>query len=146
MGDAFTTLGQKEDAGPLAGEGDKGSGQEGCFGSGPRQGEGAVSTLRLSRRSRRGFRPDDLGGSVCSVVGHLLMSVELSFQRGHVKRCFDAVADGLQPTGNKTGENKCHFFSRTPLLGRGNVYNSNPALADQNLVSGLSPAALAACL
>lgn len=36
--------------------------------------------------------------SVCSVVGHFLLFVESSFQLGNVKSCFDAVAEGLQPS------------------------------------------------
>lgn len=35
--------------------------------------------------------------SVSTVVGRCLISVELGFQLGNMKRCFDAVADGLQP-------------------------------------------------
>lgn len=45
--------------------------------------------------------------SVCSVVGHFLLFVESSFQLGNMKRCFDAVAEGLQPS---------HFSSFHPLL------------------------------
>ena len=46
--------------------------------------------------------------SVSTVVGHCLISVELGFQLGNTKRCFDAVADGLQPI--KTRQEKIIFF------------------------------------
>lgn len=36
--------------------------------------------------------------SVCSVVGHFLLPVEFGFQLGNTVRCFDAIADGLQPS------------------------------------------------
>lgn len=42
-------------------------------------------------------RPNNLP-SVCSVVGHFLISVELGFQLGNMKRRFDAVTDGFQPS------------------------------------------------
>lgn len=61
-------------------------------------GDGSESTTRLmlGRRCLQ-IGPDNLK-SVCSVVGHFLLSVELSFQLGNMKRCLDAVADGLQPS------------------------------------------------
>lgn len=46
--------------------------------------------------------------SVSAVVDHFLISVELGFQLGNTKRCFDAVADGLQPI--KTRQEKTNFF------------------------------------
>lgn len=51
--------------------------------------------------------PDNLP-SVCSVVGHFLISVELGFQLGNKKRRFDAVADGFQPI--KTRQEKTNVI------------------------------------
>ena len=48
--------------------------------------------------------------SVSTVVDHFLISIELGFQLGNTKRCFDAVADGLQPI--KTRQEKTNFFLR----------------------------------
>ena len=42
------------------------------------------------------------------VVGHFLLSVELGFQLCNAVRCFDAVADGLQPI--KTRQKNVIFF------------------------------------
>lgn len=60
-------------------------------------GDGSESTTRLMLGRRCLQIGPDILKSVCSVVGHFLLSVELSFQLGNMKRCLDAVADGLQP-------------------------------------------------
>lgn len=52
--------------------------------------ERAVSYMALTGPGDR--------SSMCPVVGHFLFSVELGSQLGGMKRCLDAVADGLQPS------------------------------------------------
>lgn len=54
--------------------------------------------------------------SVSTVVDHFLISIELGFQLGNTKRCFDAVADGLQPI--KTRQEKTNFFLEKIILGQ----------------------------
>lgn len=53
---------------------------------------------RVSRVSHTAPTGPGDRSSMCPVVGHFLLSVELGSQLGGMKRCLDAVADGLQPS------------------------------------------------
>lgn len=54
--------------------------------------------------------------SVRSVVGHFLLPVELGFQLGNTVRCFDAIADGLQPI--KTKQKKTNVILQNIVPGQ----------------------------
>lgn len=83
-------------------------------------GDGSESTTRLMLGRRCLQIGPDILKSVCSVVGHFLLSVELSFQLGNMKRCLDAVADGLQPSYFSS----CHKLLLNTLLSKlGRVFS-----------------------
>ena len=94
-------------AGPLPVWNKKSSEQAGCVCLDPSPVGSAESGPGLSADEELQTGPQ-IPPSVSTVVGHCLISVELGFQLGNTKRCFDAVADGLQPI--KTRQEKIIFF------------------------------------